>query len=90
MNKLRYFLYSIYLVSAVGCTERVKDHDILLTTTSMFGSTVWIASFNGNSSDKNGDCTMVAEPLNKLYPARGYRCEYAKDVLVRIKREEKQ
>ncbi|MEK6774102.1 MAG: hypothetical protein AABY64_09180 [Bdellovibrionota bacterium] len=72
-----------------ACTKKVEDTDTLLTSTSMLGSTMWIATFNGNSYDKQGDCQLTANVLNEKYPARKYFCENAKEVLERIKKENK-
>ncbi|MDZ4081585.1 MAG: hypothetical protein U1E10_01495, partial [Bdellovibrionales bacterium] len=49
------------------------DSTIVLTTDSVMGSTVHVASFDGNSAFKNDDCDLVASLLSEKY-SRPYSC----------------
>jgi hypothetical protein len=66
---LKVFSLFIFLVA---CSK--KNDEIVLVTTSDFGSLVHLATFDGNSSSKASDCNFTAVALNEKYGNK-YRCE---------------
>lgn len=65
-----------------------NSDDIVLYTESMFGGTVHIATFDGNSGSKKGDCEQYATISTELYQ-RAFKCGRREHVSAMIKASEK-
>ncbi len=67
------------LCASIRCQSdelgRNKDDTWGLTSKSIMGSTVLIASFDGNSASKEEDCKQLRDQQNKLYPSREFTCD---------------
>lgn len=56
-----------------------NENDIVLHVESLLGSTVHLASFDGNSASKREGCQNIAKIQTELY-GREYRCDKRKFV----------
>jgi hypothetical protein len=56
-----------------SCNTRAKDDDTVLISESILGSSIHLATFNGNSADKDSDCDMIARDLMEKY-GRTFKC----------------
>lgn len=68
----RFVLGLFFPLLLLSCSKR-SDSTIVLTTDSAMGSTVHVASFDGNSAFKNDDCDLVSSLLSEKY-SRTYSC----------------
>lgn len=80
---LRYGTLLAIMFTTISCTKR-SDATVVLVSTTIFGSPVHIASFDGNSANQSGDCQVTAAALNEKY-SRNYECKTWREVKDEIK-----
>ena len=81
MNKVMHTILILATATfAIWLFHEKKDKPVYaLYVTSVLGSPVHLATFDGNSSDRLEDCRLIAKLLTKEF-GRDYSCMYLKDV----------
>jgi hypothetical protein len=79
-----FLLISNTVLAGLFGKDRAKDEDIVLMVESMGGAGLHMATFNGNSASKSGDCKLIAQILTEKY-SRKYQCKKYQDVKSKFK-----
>lgn len=92
MKKMFLLIVVWVAFGTLGCSQSTlgknTDDTLVIVTKSLLGSTLMVASFDGNGGSKEEDCKSAASALNQAYPGRGYQCDRFGSVSRIIKDEE--
>jgi hypothetical protein len=90
--ELKTSVFLLLAVALVACERsslgKNNDDTLVLVAQSLMGSTLMLASFDGNGGAKDLDCEQTRDALKASYPSREYKCDRFAAVKRQIQKEE--